>query len=159
MESFFSAGVFLYFYEILPAYLSSTMPNFPSGFLIASLCTIALSTGCGTSGPELGSVSGTVTLDGVPLSGVLVVFNPGNSRPSEGLTDANGYYELRYTREQSGAIVGQHKVLITPQVTVDQDGNETVGDQKTIPVKYNTETTLSEEVKSGSNIFNFDLQS
>lgn len=135
------------------------MPNFPLGFMVVPLCVIAVCAGCGTDGPELGTVSGTVTLDGAPLPNVLVVFNPGNARPSEGRTDATGHYEMQYTREQPGAILGQHKVIITSKVGVAEEGEEIVDEPETIPEKYNTETTLSLEVKSGNNTCDFDLQS
>ena len=115
--------------------------------------------GFGSDGPELAAVSGTVTLDGTPLPNALVVFNPGNARPSEGRTNDEGYYELQYTRERYGAIIGTHQVMITSKVGVDEEGNEIVDEQELVPAKYNTETTLSQEVESGSHVFDFDLKS
>ena len=62
-------------------------------------------------------VSGTITLDGAPLPGVLVVFMPqaveGNIAPgpySEGTTDANGKYTLMTRHKKPGACIGTHSV-------------------------------------------------
>jgi hypothetical protein len=76
-------------------------------------------TGCGgnTGGP-IGPVSGKVTLDGVPMPGVEVVFSPkakpgnSNSGPySIGMTDTEGNYELKTRYGDSGAIIGVHTVV------------------------------------------------
>ena len=44
--------------------------------------------------PELGQVHGTITLDGKPLEGVSVLFEPENGRPSTAITDAAGKYPV-----------------------------------------------------------------
>ncbi len=83
--------------------------------IVASLLTLAQS-GCGGGGdqPELGQVTGTVTLDGKPLVGVAVVFQPENGRPARGMTDAEGKYELTYIRQTKGTKVGMNRVEIAP---------------------------------------------
>src|SRR5262245_49070668 len=51
----------------------------------------ALLAGCsGGDRPELGYVSGTVTMDGEPLVGVIVTFKPEQGRPAVDVTDADG---------------------------------------------------------------------
>ena len=117
--------------------------------------------GCRSRGadqPELATVSGVVTLDGEPLSGVLVTFAPEQGRASSALTDAKGAYELMYLRETKGAKIGKHTVSIrTPPV--DDADPEAPAVKERVPAKYNTETTLSREVSPGANTFDFELES
>ncbi len=130
-------------------------------------CTMSLMVvGCGGAPgdqPDLGTVTGTVTMNGQPLSGVMVVFSPENGRSSMGQTDAEGKYELEYVGDTKGAKVGQHSISIT---TAQNDSSEEEGgggeeggapSKETIPPAYNTQTTLTEEVKPGENIINFTL--
>src|SRR3954451_21484901 len=68
--------------------------------------------GC-TSGNQMATVHGRVTLDGRPLELVDVVFQPTNKEPpSTGLTNADGYYELLYKRGVNGARLGEYNVRI-----------------------------------------------
>lgn len=117
-----------------------------------------LALGCGArSGdqPELGLVTGRVTLDGQPVEGVVVAFVPKPGRASTGLTDKNGNYALTYLGRVMGAKVGAHRVVIT---TPGQDDPDLAVEER-IPKQYNSESTLSEEVKPGRNTFDFDLKS
>lgn len=69
--------------------------------------------GCGGPSVPVGSVSGTVTIDGQPASGVTVSFQPVESgRGSTGVTNEEGYYELVYSASTEGALIGKHKVGI-----------------------------------------------
>ncbi len=136
-------------------------------FAVSLLVVIA---GCGPQSdlPELGTVSGVVTMDGEPLAGVSVKFVPANGRTSSATTDGSGRYELTYTREVKGAEVGEHTVYITSQGS-EGGGNpneETGGDGPTvefftgtIPAKYNENTELKETVTAGSNTCDFKLES
>ncbi|HEX4613250.1 MAG TPA: hypothetical protein VH092_34000, partial [Urbifossiella sp.] len=47
----------------------------------------ALLLGCGSDGPKIVKVSGTVTRNGAPVPGVAVSFTPANGRPSWGMAD------------------------------------------------------------------------
>ncbi|MCA9014015.1 MAG: hypothetical protein KDA77_01675 [Planctomycetaceae bacterium] len=132
-------------------------------FLFTFLCIIAA--GCSnTPGdqPDLGTVTGTVTLDEKPLAGVMVVFSPESGRSSMGTTDDAGKYELVYVGDTRGAKIGMHKISIT---TAQTDSSEEEGGagaapfKETIPAKYNTKSTLTEEVKAGDNVFDFKLTS
>ena len=106
--------------------------------------------------PNLAPVNGIVTLDGTPLANKEVIFAPENGRPSIGRTDENGKYELKYTAEIDGAIIGQHAVKISTPLP---EGGNYAGYKETVPKKYNAESSLKEEVKSGRNTKNFDLKS
>lgn len=149
-------------------------------FVVCSLTCLAI-VGCGDSGPELGRVTGTVTMDGQPLANALVTFVPeAGGRSSTGTTDSSGNYTLIYA-DKKGALIGRHKVSVTTIQTVDDevDMSEIPSDDpryaelmakgedayneaqvtEPIPAKYNTNSELAEEVSSGSNTINLDLTS
>ncbi|WP_339746967.1 carboxypeptidase-like regulatory domain-containing protein [uncultured Rubinisphaera sp.] len=146
-----------------------------SSFLLTTFCIAPGCSGGPNDLPDLGQVTGKVTLDGNPLAEALVTFTPvdtesGNT--SSGTTDATGTYELHYSGENMGAIPGEHKVTIivgegaTPTFPegVDPDNLSPQERQKytapaVIPAKYNSESTLTETVKSGPNTINFELTS
>ena len=60
--------------------------------------------------PELGRVTGTVTLDGQPLAGVIVNFQPESGRAATAESDSKGYYDLVYIYGSNGAKVGKNAV-------------------------------------------------
>ena len=136
-------------------------------FAVSSLVMIS---GCGPQSdlPDLGTVTGVVTMDGEPLAGVSVKFVPVGGRTSSATTDGSGRYELTYTREVKGAEVGEHTVYITSQGS-EGGGNpneETGGGggavevfTGTIPEKYNEKTELKATVTAGSNTCDFPLES
>lgn len=118
--------------------------------------SLALQTGCGGTSdmPDLGKVTGVVTLDGQPLSGAQVQFAPPTGRPSTGETDASGSYNLRFTADEPGAIVGSHTVRINTAV----DGRDDPSTER-VPARYNSKTELTAQVEEGKNEIDFDLQS
>ena len=131
--------------------------------LISTLSLVGVSvlglSGCSwtpSDEPELGTVSGTVTMDGRPLPGVWVGFAPATGRSSNGLTDKNGHFELNYLPEKRGAKVGSHKVAITTP-REDESGAEVPNFRELVPPQYNARTTLTADVKSGHNEINFPL--
>lgn len=142
-------------------------------FRISSLlviCVVLPFSGCGggmSDMPDIGQVSGVVTVDGQPKSDLMVTFQPESGRPSYATTDASGAYELRYNRDTPGAKIGSNLVTIST-ATDDGDGSgEDYGDGSdspdAIPAKYNTlastNSEMTVEVKSGSNEFNWDVKS
>ena len=102
-------------------------------FFIGLLCVFAVTllttVGCGPGGPELGTVTGIVTFKGEPLPEAEIEFQPeAEGTPSYGTTDQEGRYELRFTPERNGAMVGTHRVQITTyRYESDDDGNEIAG--------------------------------
>jgi len=116
----------------------------------ASVVLLLCVTGCFQRGPELAPVAGTVTLDGEPLAGAQVEFKPMKGNPSYGTTDERGRYELKYTKDKTGAVVGGHVVRITTQTTVvdPETGTESQIPQR-VPAKYNERSELIREVKPG----------
>ena len=127
----------------------SRIDVYPACFVILMACFA----GCGKTGPELAPVTGRITLDGKPLENADILFQPAGSKPpSAGRTDANGHYELAYKRGVMGGMVGSNTVAITISP-------EVVANPPSIPARYNSESELTKEVKSGQNEFNFDLTS
>lgn len=110
--------------------------------------------------PELVEVSGTVTMDGSPLSGAKVIFHlQGNTASnvkgvSNGTTDSAGRYTLFYSPRVTGAVPGTYHVSISKMADSEVAGEET------IPARYNANTSLKADVsKEGPNHFDFELKS
>ena len=121
---------------------------------IACAITVLTILGCSRSHqPPLGLVSGTVTLDGVPLANAIVRFTPaGPGRTSEGISDNDGHYRLLYLRAIPGANIDQHTVRITT-------ASEENGGRELLPPRYHSRTELEARVVSGSNDLDFALRS
>lgn len=79
---------------------------------VATFLLLALA-GCGSSGPTIVPVSGTLTYKGKPVPHAAIRFMPENGRPSAGETDEEGRFTLSYDREHEGAVVGKHKVWVS----------------------------------------------
>lgn len=84
-----------------------------AGRWLALVLVLTLS-GCGgvPDQPPLGTVTGTVTLDGKPLEFIEISFVPNKGRPSYGDTNSLGNYELTYVRNIKGAKVGKHTITV-----------------------------------------------
>lgn len=130
--------------------------------------------GSGSDRPELGQVTGIITMDGEPLSGIAVVFSPDDGRPARGKTDAQGRYKLTYIGQTPGAKVGHHRVEIAPNEEGEDEeeleaanaGEETSTAKPQskpkklkVPARYNTNSILEADVKPGENVFDFSLES
>jgi len=115
----------------------------------ASIVLLLCVTGCFQKAPELAPVTGLATLDGEPLVGAQVEFNPMQGNPSYGTTDERGWYELKYTKDKKGAVIGTHVVRITTQTTVvdPETGAETQVPQR-VPERYNERSELIRDVRA-----------
>ena len=58
----------------------------------------------GCDSGKTGTVTGVVKINGQPVSEAAVSFYPEEGRASIGMTDAEGKYELSYTRGAKGAV-------------------------------------------------------
>mgnify|MGYP001245889079 FL=1 len=149
--------------------------------LAAAVCSVALIAiaGC-DSGPPTGDVTGTVTMDGKPLTNAIVSFVPqSGGQTAIGKTDSAGKYEL-YRRGERGALLGTHTVVITtvqepvaaaPSMSSDSEeylkqasgGNPSDYNQaivkEPIPARYNKQSTLTMEVSKGKNTIDLELTS
>jgi hypothetical protein len=125
---------------------------------------LVFAVGCGGSNTFV-PVSGVVKLDGKPLSNAHIVFQPESSggpsaEGSFAFTDASGAYKLRtMTSDQTGAVVGKHRVEINLVVESDDRDPKTRPQAKVLPAKYNRNTELSFDVpKAGTDQANFELK-
>lgn len=120
--------------------------------LACLLLALAVVAGCRDSNYDLVRVSGIVTLDGAPLEGAAVKFQPrGGGIMSYATTDAEGRYELRTMDDQPGAMVATHVVSIYKSSgNVDLTTEEAQpAVRQLIPERYNHRSELEYEVKSG----------
>jgi hypothetical protein len=140
----------------------------PVTFVVLILAMIT--TGCGSNEFDLAPVRGLVTLDGKPIAGARVIFEPQRSGKdalsagpgSDGKTDEEGRYSLLTTVErQRGAVVGQHTVTISTYLA-EVDRTRDIGRVtrvEEIPSRYFEPGALSFEVPpEGSESADFSLQ-
>jgi hypothetical protein len=130
---------------------------FATGVLAASFL--------GCSGPNAASVSGSVTLDGQPLTTGMVGFYPdgGESAPANGQIDASGNYSLS-TGTAVGLAPGKYIAIVVATKDPPQPYDKTGAEIPPIPItpaKYgNTNTSdLRVEVKPGKNTIPLALRS
>jgi len=116
------------------------------------------SAGCQPTG-RVAPVSGRVTLDGKPLAGVHVSFEPiapegklDAGGGSYAITDADGKYKLLMVDgERPGAVVGKHRVQFTARSQVPDDVDLPVRPPPsvTVPDKFSRNSTLTFDVPAG----------
>jgi len=116
-------------------------------------CVLVACLGCGSG--KFVPVSGRVTLNGEPLAGATVSFEPltepGAAPPptgSLGKTDEKGEFALQTTSGENGAVVGKHRVRIflpDEQTTGDerQRGGAVAGK---LPSKFNADSDMTFDV-------------
>lgn len=146
------------------------------------LLVVACVAGCGGGGASGGATTypatGTVELNGQPLSGATVIFSPVGDQPTAtATTDEDGNYTLQTYDFGDGAAAGSYKVTISKSQTqaagggelADGEHEEDTGEhdktggstaKELVQAKYtNASTTpLTAEVKAdGENIFPFKL--
>ena len=112
--------------------------------LLAGVCLTAA--GCGGRG--FAEVTGTVLVDGKPLQGAFVTFVPEGPDVVRGVgpTNAEGRYRVIRPGSKVGAMIGKNRVSVTG------------GDAgRSLPPRYNTESTLTYEVKRGPNVFDIEI--
>ena len=123
------------------------------------LCLMVLA-GCGGGRSDLGHVYGVVLLDGQALPDATVVFQPDAGGPASfGRTDAEGRYTMMYDHGTPGAVIGMHTVKITTFQERDPDADPPLAAApERLPDRYHASSKLREEVRSGNNSINFELQ-
>jgi hypothetical protein len=102
-------------------------------------------------------VTGTVTFQGKPLDQGSIQFYPTEGQSTfSGSSIENGNYRLP---PEFGLAPGNYTVRInSAEGRASPDGLEVTDIKERIPAKYNTETTLSAEVKDGGdNKFDFEI--
>jgi len=121
--------------------------------ILAVLMCSAVGHGCRRPSnlPELGQVTGQVTLDGKPVPQAEVQFYPDQAKRSQGRTDASGHFELRYDGDAKGAVVGNHTIVVLKPVGMEM--------KESIPEQFNRFSELRREVKPGRNVIDLNLKS
>ena len=116
--------------------------------------------GCGGNELDLATVSGTVLLEGLPVQGVFVIFNPEGLPESMAITDREGKFELQYNVKREGAPLGKHEVRLMAaagdELAEFREKGLFDGKPTQFPAKY-TRTFETVEVVNGRNDFQFDL--
>jgi len=151
----------------LPLPCGSTLNRYFSAWLCCAsiFLTLGLS-GCGSSdGYDLVPVSGTVTLDGQPLAGATISFQPAGGTaigPSSGaVTDSSGKYELKTSEAESrpGAVVGSHQVQVTGLQDTRDASDDTVKPmaKDPVPPRYRDPGLTFEVPAGGTDSANFEL--
>ncbi|MEZ6060071.1 MAG: hypothetical protein R3C19_06900 [Planctomycetaceae bacterium] len=125
--------------------------------------------GCGES-RKSASVTGKVTLNGAPVSDVVVLFQPAGAVGSKetdlgmgsyGKTDRDGNFTMLFSDNDSeGAMIGEHSVTIqelTPEGQEDNDAGG-IGEETSsrIPQQWGN-ASKRYSVKEGDNEANFEL--
>ena len=125
----------------------------------ATLSLAAFAAGC-HRGPDLGTVTGTVRVNGQPLPfayGRVQSFNPPGTYGSA-YTDKDGTYELQFSKSYRGAPIGQHRITIRPASgeELPEDGRPVAAVQ--LPDRFTSGGEVIREVKPGHNVHDFDIQ-
>ncbi len=141
------------------------MQQFVFPMILVVVCFAAGCSSGATDVPDLGRVTGKVTLGGEPLANAKVRFQPPDGRSAEGITNAQGVYTLQYNISLAGAKVGLNDVYITTEteghtetLPGDDDGKWVEGAPEQVPARYLQPGALTAEVKAGSNTFDFALE-
>lgn len=124
---------------------------------------------------ELVSVSGTVAMDGKPLSGAVITFeDPEKGTFSFARTNSNGKYTLQFDSQMDGVIPGKKAVQISTTRNIlglkgeegveegessSESSNAPKSSEEAVPACYNKESKLAVEVTSSTTTVDFDLKS
>jgi hypothetical protein len=139
-----------------------------SAVAAVSSAVLIVCLGCGGPQKPLAPVSGVIKLDGKPLAGGSVFFQPkappGSTvagKGSSGQCDSTGRFQLITLDDKPGAVVAEHKVAVYgPRGKVNAASDSAPIGQEIVPRKYNIETELLFTVpQEGSDQANFDLTS
>jgi hypothetical protein len=124
--------------------------------MCAALCAVSTIAGCTES--NLGTVSGTVAVDGSPAKSGSIAFFPVNKKlPTAGAEIHDGEYQARVPLGTSkveirvSKVVGQRKLYNTPN----SPSRPVL--EESLPAKYNDETTLTLDVQRGANKQDYQL--
>ena len=113
-------------------------------------------------------VTGRVTMDGNPLTGVTVRFEGPPNRFADGKTDTNGKYILMYDSNQAGCLPGEKIVRIMQggagegseeESPVEGPDGRVAAVAQSIPATYNRRSMLKANVTPENKTFDFDLKS
>ena len=146
------------------------------GTLLGLLALALGGCGKGLKLPPMAKVDGKVTYNGKPLTGGTISFFPLDDKsghPAIGEIDSNGSFELTTFNTGDGAVLGQHKAVVSvkPEVSADtppdripsqlpEDLKKAQGNTPPIPAKYSDpeKTPLRYTVRAEGNHFDVELK-
>jgi len=127
--------------------------------LLTLLSFSAVAPGCSKQNPNRGQVTGTVEVDGQPAATGSISFTPidGNTAGTGGsITDGRYVVDANIGPSKVAInipkVVGERKLYNTP------DSPKMPITEEALPPQYNEQTTLTYDVKPGSNEKNFSLK-
>jgi hypothetical protein len=119
--------------------------------MVSLVLVVTVAGGCGRGRrpelPETFPVTGMVSLDGKPVAGASVMFNPkgGQGHGSVAVSDASGRYKLTTFSPGDGVVPGEYKVAITKTVLEKSESDSPMagsGDPKNVlPTRYADDST------------------
>jgi hypothetical protein len=123
---------------------------------LLAVWAVLLVAGCGPKQPATGEVSGVVTIEGMPVGGLIVHFEPQDGvrlglPPAYGVTNESGRYRAMLRGQRPGATVGLNHVRITP---AERDG----APPAEIHARYAGDYAFWFEVAPGANTFDIELK-
>ena len=126
---------------------------------VCLFCLLPL-VGCGAGAGA--SVSGKITLDGLPLDDATITFVPlaGGQRHAAWTTVKSGQYAIA---AKDGLGTGQFRVEIRALRATGEKANPNeptmIPAKEAVPSKYNSKSELAVEIRPGQNSADFDLKS
>lgn len=84
----------------------------------AGVLVTLLAAGCGSDGPEVHTVNGSVLFQGEPATGAMVIFNPksgeiGSLKRPSAKVGKDGKFELSTFGAKDGALAGEYLVTVS----------------------------------------------
>lgn len=140
------------------------MNSMKLSFALLTLCTL-ITLGCGKGSDGRLTASGTVTIDGAPLTEGSVVFSDDNGGSAGVGILKDGQFMLAEAGNSEGIQPGTYKVSVNSWVVepggVDANDEIIEDGESRIPEKYNDPNTsgLTANVSADSQEFTFDLKS
>lgn len=143
-----------------------------AGWLPFALVACLAVTGCGPRRPATAAVAGRILLDGQPLAGAAVLFEPvAGGRPARGSTRDDGGFTLTTFDRDDGVVPGRHRVAVT-KVVVEGMAADAIGleaapaagplvERAVVPSRYGDPAAsgLEADVPAGGATVEFTLDS
>lgn len=130
----------------------------PATLTYTLLLSLGLLCGCGetaSDAPELVEVTGSLTDKGQPVPGASVEFIPeSGGAPSYAETDAEGKFTPVYSDGRTGAVAGQHMIVVTEKFEPASAG----GDTQTPAAKPKEPRALRQKASVSENNNTFTLE-
>jgi hypothetical protein len=113
----------------------------------------------GCSGNSKLSVSGSVTLDGEPLSDGIITFTPlDGSGANAGTVIFNGEYQVEVMPGKKLARIEGYKTVAVKKVKMGSKEIDAPDKRPIVPKQYNSESKLEVDVDSSHREHNFELK-